>query len=48
MHSVGKEDIPGAGTIDSLFKRPLTLHTLLPKETPGCSASPPRASPAQG
>lgn len=26
---VGKKNKPGGGTIDSLFKRPLTLHTLL-------------------
>lgn len=25
---VGKKNKPGGGTIDSLFKRPLTLHTL--------------------
>lgn len=29
---MGKKKILGGGTIDSLFKRPLTLHTLLPKE----------------
>lgn len=25
----GKKNKPSSGTIDSLFKRPLTLHTLL-------------------
>lgn len=38
---LGKKKIPGSGTIDSLFKRPLTLHTLLPKETHVCSTGPP-------
>lgn len=36
---LGKKKIPGGGTIDSLFKRPLTLHTSLPKERPVCRAA---------
>lgn len=38
---LGKKKILGGGTIDSLFKRPLTLHILLPKERQVCSAGPP-------
>lgn len=30
---LGKKKNPGRDTIDSLFKRPLTLHTLLSTDT---------------
>lgn len=30
---LGRKKNPGRGTIDSLFKRPLTLHTLLSIDT---------------
>lgn len=41
---LGKRRNPGSRATDSLFKRPLTLHTILLKETHVCGAEP-RLSP---